>query len=649
MRNVLKILIVDDDKAHAQTLAELVKRMGFKPIVASKPMDALNIVRLQTVHAALVDVLLPKMQGVELVIEFRNTKFADNPVIFVSGVFKEKTFVTDALRRSGAMDFLFKPFSIADVEASLRKNLQSLLTIEKRSVQSLLMRNLKSDRERAKAIEHLEEVKGLDLPFVLSILMETGSSGHLNIVNDSGEIFGVTLAKGAIAEVDCAESQATAILNLISKGFLSQDDWDEFQKMGTKKFILDKLVEEGYVSPHAVISVRHDQIMTDLKTICAAAVLQVNFVPHEESEDPPKHAVSLHNFLAMLEGSLEEFFPQAYLAEFYASVKDSPIRLNQASQESAALWMTKALMDINTLRAGVERGATLEHVLAESPELQLKIYQGLHYLVLNRLVIFDDTSRTKNVQGMVERYKKLYYELQDKTPNRVFEYFGANINSPTKVMQNIFEEYARSNNPDQLGSEATPELQDLCRKCFAIVKHAYEILIDDAKRGELIEQLKVTATERQTRSQALMNQGLEMLRRGQAPEAFAVLTEAEGLFATSRITYIKTWAEIKGTKAHLSKQRLNDLLFALDKTPVEDKKSPFYFLALGLVKRSLGDATAPSFFEKALAIDAQFAEARRELNRSHNTSVTNPGNKKIDILNGDITAIVSQIFRRKAD
>ena len=96
MRNAVKVLIVDDDKASSQTLAEVVKRLGFKPVITNKPADALNVVRLQTVHAALVDVLLPKLSGVDLIAEFRKTKFADNPVVFVSGVFKDKAFAADA-------------------------------------------------------------------------------------------------------------------------------------------------------------------------------------------------------------------------------------------------------------------------------------------------------------------------------------------------------------------------------------------------------------------------------------------------------------------------------------------------------------------------------------------------------------------------
>src|ERR1700681_4959394 len=123
MRNAIKVLIVDDDKASATALAVVVKRMGCKPVITTKTVDALDVVRLQTVHAAIVDVLLPKMTGVELVNEFRKTKFADNPVVFVSGVFKDKNFSSDTIKKTGAVTFLFKPFNVDELAETLTKSL----------------------------------------------------------------------------------------------------------------------------------------------------------------------------------------------------------------------------------------------------------------------------------------------------------------------------------------------------------------------------------------------------------------------------------------------------------------------------------------------------------------------------------------------
>ncbi len=646
MRNAIKVLIVDDDKASGQMMSEVVKRMGLKPILASKSSDALNIVRLQTVHAALVDILLPKMTGVDLVVEFRKTRFADSPVVFVSGVFKDKVFASDAMKKTGAVNFLFKPFGLDELTESLTKSLHNLLTAETWTVQSLLSRKLSSDRERAKAIEHLTQIQGLDFPFVLAILMEVGSSGHLNIVNESGEIFGVTLTKGTIAEVDSSESRVTGVLALIGKGYLSQEDWDEFQKSGSKKFSLERLVQEGLVSPHAVSDARREQIMQDFRAICGARTLQVNFVPQEDDDEAPKHAVKLPDLMNLLEQSLGEFFSENYLREFYVPVLNSPIRIMREDQNVDAICASKAFENLDTLKAALKNGGTLGEALSAKPDGVSKIYQCLHYLVLNRSIMFDDLNRAKNLNSLLDRYSKLYAEINGKSPDMIFEYFGVTKNSSQGAIQGIYDEYVRSNNPEQLGKEATPELRELCKKCFELVKTAKEVMLDEDKRAHLHTQIKIKAVETKNKASQLVNEGLETLRKGQAREALLKLEEAGKIHPSPRQMYIGFWAEIKAEGDGNKATRLQEMLKHLDAATQEDRKSPFYHMALGLIKKALGDATAASHFEKALQLDSEFVEARRELN-----SKAGPvsKDKKLDILNGDITEIVSHIFRRKVD
>lgn len=648
MRNAVKILIVDDDKASANMISEIVKRMGFKPVVTTKQADALNVVRLQTVHAAVLDVLLPKVSGVDLALEFRKTKFADNPIVFVSGVFKDKGFAAETMKKTGAVDFLFKPFNADDLMAALNKSLHSLLSAEKWSVQSLLSRKLNSERERAKAIERLEQIQGLDFPFVLSILMEVGSSGHLNIVNDIGEIFGVSLVKGAITAVDSTESQSAGVLALISGGYLSQEDWDNFQKSGARKFSLEKLVQEGYVSPHAISQARREQIINDFRSICTARALHVNFVPQDDGEELPKHAVKLHDMMGLLESALDEFFPEAYLTSFYESVREAPIRVARDPEQVQSVWEANAFKNLTTLKDAVENGGTLEQALLASPGSSAKTYQCLHYLVLNRTIIFDDLNRAKNLTTMLERYKKLYGELKTKTPDKIFEYFGAKANSAPTVIQTIFNEFSKSNNPEQLGRDATPELVDLCKKCFDLVNEAREVLMDEEKKVLLMEQIRNRHAEDQKRAQQLMNDGLETLRKGQAAEALEKLKEAERLQPSTRLFFITTWAEVKAG-ASKDKPRLVELMKQLDGVLADDRKTAFYYMACGMVKKGLGDGVgAQAMFEKTLQMDSQFSDARREL-RSLQGPQAAGKDKKLDIFTGDITEIVSSIFRRKAD
>ena len=645
MKNPLKVLIVDDDKASAQMLSEVVKRMGFKSVVAHKPVEALNVVRLQTLHAAIVDILLPKMTGAELVEEFRKTKFADQPVVLVSGVFKDKSFAAEAIAKTGAVDFLFKPFDVEELNQSLKKALGNLLSSERWNVQNLLTRKLISDRDRTKAIERLDQMKGLDFPFVLSILMEVGSSGNLNIVNDAGEIFGVSLLNGTIAEVDSSESQSTGVLALISKGYLSQEDWEEYQRRGLK-FSLERLVEEGFVSPHAVSDARREQILFDLKAICSAETLQINFVSIEQHETPPRHAVVLRDFLDLLLSSMNEFFQPQYLKNFYSSVLKSPIRLTRPESELNSVWSFEGFQNPGALRIAVQQGGTLEQAMTGDEQAITRAYQCLHYLVLNRSIMFDDLSLVKDQTSMIERYQKLYAELQGRTADKIFEYFGLNNVDNNVLLQLIYEEFVKSNHPDHLGPSAAPELRELCQKTFQLVTEAKNILTDDTAKSALLDELKAKAAEKQQQGTKFMNEGLDLLRKGQAKEAFAKFQAAEKLHTTSRLSYLSVWAEVKA--GGVGKPRLVEIAKKIDATPSEDRKSPFYFMAMGLVKRGMGEPAAQQMFEKALQLDSEFVEARRELNAISNAANRNV-DKKVNIFQDDISTVVSSIFRRKAE
>lgn len=643
MRNSVKVLIVDDDKSSTALLSEVVKRLGLKPVVANKPADALNVVRLQTVQAALVDVLLPKMSGVDLVQEFRKTKFGDNPVIFVSGVFKDKAFAAETIKKTNAVDFLFKPFGADDLIASLKKSLGAILSAEKWSVQSLLTRKMNHTRERAKAIENLDQVRGFDFPFVLSFILESQMSGHLNIVNDSGEIFGVSINKGAISEVDSAESQSSAVLSLINNGFLAQEDWEAFQNSGgAKRFPLERFIEEGFVSPHAVSVARRDQIIADFRAICVSTSVQLNFVPQEDSADDSKQVVSIAELLPVFMESVKEFFPLDYLEAFYQSVLESPLQMAKEGDAGNAIFSHPMFATIPNIKDGIEKRETLKSVLARYPDEKELALDCIHLLILSGVAAFTDLNAAKNLSNTFDRYSKLWSELKDRTPDKVFEYFGANINVIENI-NSIYEEFMRSNNPDQLPADSSPELRELCRKCFDLVKEAHEIMTDPAKRTAMFDAHKADKEERGKRSNKLTAEGLDLLRKGQFQTAIAKLKEAEAAQPTTLQFLISVWAEIKAGGA--TKLRLQELNQIIDRLPADDRKSPYYFMALGLVKKGLGDSAAGVYFEKVLQLDNLFVEARRELNSLNGA----PKKEKLDIFTGDITEIVSALFKRKAE
>jgi hypothetical protein len=245
---------------------------------------------------------------------------------------------------------------------------------------------------------------------------------------------------------------------------------------------------------------------------------------------------------------------------------------------------------------------------------------------------------------MLDRYQKLHDQIKDRTPDRVFAYFGAKPSLGHKEVQKIYDEYARSNDPQQLPKGSPEELIKLCKTCFDIVSNAKDILLDDKRRVELFERLKSESANRLRKSKELTAIGLELLRKGQFQSALEKLQEAEDSQATAMQFFIKVWAQIKaGTVSE--KPALQKIYDKLESMPMDDRRTAYYFMALGLVKKALGDASAGACFERVLQLDSSFSEAKRELN----SIAAVKESKKVDIFTGDITEIVSQLFRRKAE
>ncbi|MFC1998296.1 response regulator [Chloroflexota bacterium] len=71
MNNPIKILIVDDELLITGTLETILQCYGYKATSVNNGYSALNAVRSEHFHIALVDIGMPEMNGIELMAELR--------------------------------------------------------------------------------------------------------------------------------------------------------------------------------------------------------------------------------------------------------------------------------------------------------------------------------------------------------------------------------------------------------------------------------------------------------------------------------------------------------------------------------------------------------------------------------------------------
>ncbi|WMJ23429.1 response regulator transcription factor [Paludicola sp. MB14-C6] len=126
--NVIKILIVEDEKSISDLIKMNLTDEGYKCTCAYDGQEAADIIENNLFDLILLDIMLPKIDGYEL-IEYINTY--DIPVIFLTA----KSSVTDKVKglKAGAEDYMTKPFEIAEllarVETVLRRYNKALQVI----------------------------------------------------------------------------------------------------------------------------------------------------------------------------------------------------------------------------------------------------------------------------------------------------------------------------------------------------------------------------------------------------------------------------------------------------------------------------------------------------------------------------------------
>jgi CheY-like chemotaxis protein len=103
-----KVLIVDDQRLIADTLAEILGNAGFNAIAAYDGFDALDKASRFHPNWVVTDVLMPRMNGVELAITLRQT-YPKSAILLFSGQAGISEIIHDAHRAGYQFELIAKP------------------------------------------------------------------------------------------------------------------------------------------------------------------------------------------------------------------------------------------------------------------------------------------------------------------------------------------------------------------------------------------------------------------------------------------------------------------------------------------------------------------------------------------------------------
>lgn len=120
-----KVLIVDDIPENIQNLGEMIKDFDLDVKIAEGGQEAINIIDTYTPDIILLDLMMPRVNGWDVIDHVRKKYSKNEMVIIVVSLLSNKDNI-DECYELGANDYIIKPVIKAQLISSIESHLRNL-------------------------------------------------------------------------------------------------------------------------------------------------------------------------------------------------------------------------------------------------------------------------------------------------------------------------------------------------------------------------------------------------------------------------------------------------------------------------------------------------------------------------------------------
>lgn len=130
--DMYKILVCDDDKEIADAIEIYLTNEGYQVVKAYNGFEALDVLEQTEVHLIIMDIMMPKMDGMRATLKIRESK--NIPIIMLSA--KSEDYDKIMGLNMGADDYLTKPFNPLELIARVKSQLRRYTRLGSMQIQS---------------------------------------------------------------------------------------------------------------------------------------------------------------------------------------------------------------------------------------------------------------------------------------------------------------------------------------------------------------------------------------------------------------------------------------------------------------------------------------------------------------------------------
>lgn len=658
----LKILILDDDESIGTSLKELFERSGHQAVYFKKQDDFLNHVARNSVDYIFVDCFLPGVPGVQIVEKIKKEyPTRQIEVVLMSGILTDKSFVQESVNKTQALSFLKKPFELKEaldlikhqpgeksvVKSDFLHKIENMFKtdVDPRTRLYHIFDNAEiSNREKRKLIESLDDVSGFDLPFIYSLLVETKSTGYLNIMASNGSVSGVTFCDGNIVRVDIEDKGTYLGEMLIQSGYAAPLDVQKAVQEKKNYKLGEFLIQSNLISPHAFDLILSEQMNIRLSKTIIDSKIKINFSPTETELSSPH--IDSDTLIYYLHDWIASKISTSWLRAFYMPYLNNMIKKSASYNEvhpALQMSLVKSQTDLlNQIKNASKKDITLSMLLNnDGKEHEAATYKAIHFLLTKGLIVLDKNKLNQSEKSHLMQLNDIWSELDGKNSFEVVRYLeNAGLYNHKEGLSDKFIDF--------VGAEPTGE--DV-KKIWLQIKNkiieSIKEISDSTQIKKLQEQSQKNEAEMKLKATSMVEEVRIALNMNQFQKASQLLEQIREMeINVEHFNLYSAWAKIAQIDPSKKLQIIKEVELEIMQIPPEQKYESIYSYILSLLNKAKGDLiSAKKNLEKCIAMNPGFIPARREWNM---IEAAVQQKKKENILTGDLKTVVTNFFKKKA-
>lgn len=116
------ILIIEDEQHVAELIKQSLEEEGYNVLHAADGLKGIELIKTENIQLVILDILLPKMNGLEVCRQIRNDGYTDLPILILTALGSAENIVLGF--DTGADDYLAKPFKLIELKARIKNLLR---------------------------------------------------------------------------------------------------------------------------------------------------------------------------------------------------------------------------------------------------------------------------------------------------------------------------------------------------------------------------------------------------------------------------------------------------------------------------------------------------------------------------------------------